>query len=102
MIIRNIAFTITLLTLSAPVHSSNETGFDKICKIYTEAKNSSLAKENLSIYIFENVQNIVNVKDAFEAHDAVFNLGLDKRFIIFKESAEYSLKHKGDCAALKS
>lgn len=91
----------TLLIISITAYASDETSFDEICKIYTEAKNSSLTKEKLSTYIFENIKNRVNTKDALEAHDAVFNLGADKRFKIFKESAEYSLKHKWDCVAVK-
>ena len=101
MIIRKIAFMIILSIISISTISAAETGFDEICKIYTEAKNSSLSKSQLSNYIFENIKNRVTSKDALEAHSAVFNLGVDKRFSIFKQSAEYSLKHKWECAAVK-
>ena len=101
MIIRKIAFMIILSIISISTISAADTGFDEICKIYTEAKNSSLSKSQLSNYIFENIKNRVTSKDALEAHSAVFNLGVDKRFSIFKQSAEYSLKHKWECAAVK-
>ena len=102
MIIRRITFAILFSILSISAISATETGFDEICKIYTEAKNSSMKKEDLNSYIFDNVKNRVTSKDALEAHSAVFNLGVDKRFSIFKQSAEYSLKHKWDCAAMKA
>ena len=82
--------------------SASETGFDEICKIYTEAKNSSMKKEDLNSYIFDNVKNRVTSKDTLEAHSAVFNLGVDKRFKIFKQSAEYSLKRKWECPAVEA
>ena len=79
----------------------NKSDFDLICQIYTEAKNSSMTKEHLSNYIFDNVENRVKSSDALEAHTAVFNLEPTKRYPIFKESAEYSLKQKWDCDAIK-
>ena len=75
MIIRKITLTIILSILS--ISAFSETGFDEICKIYTEAKNSSLTKSQLSDYVFDNVKNRVNSKDALDAHSAVFSLGLD-------------------------
>jgi len=101
MIIRKITLTIILSIISISAFSVDETGFDEICKIYTEAKNSSLSKSQLNDYIFKNIKNRVASKDALEAHSAVFNLGVDKRFSIFKQSAEYSLKHKWECAAVE-
>lgn len=87
---------------STSTHSSVEqTGFDEICKIYTEALNSSMQKEQMSRYIFDNVKNRVNSVDALEAHSAVFNLDPAKRYLIFKQSAELSLKHIWDCEAVK-
>ena len=79
----------------------NNSGFDLICQIYTEAKNSSMTKEQINNYIFDNVENRVKTIDAIEAHTAVFNLEPKKRYPIFKESAEYSLKKKWDCNAVK-
>ena len=99
---RKITISVLFILVSVIAYSTEETGFDEICIIYTEAQNSSMTDEDLNTYIFENVKNRVTSKDALEAHSAVFNLGLDKRFIIFKESAEYSLKHKWECAAVKA
>lgn len=91
-------FSLYALADKSPVSS---TGFDIICQIYTEAKNSSMTKEQLSDYIFSNVDKRVKSKDALEAHSAVFNLEPAKRYPIFKASAEYSLKQKWGCPAIK-
>lgn len=101
MITRQTILALIFTIILIPAISVAETSFDEICKIYTEAKNSSMTKAELSTYIFENIKNRVKLKDALEAHEAVFNLGADKRFIIFKKSAEYSLKRKWECAAVK-
>lgn len=101
MITRQTTLALIFTIILIPAISVAETSFDEICKIYTEAKNSSMTKKDLNNYIFENVKNRVNSKDALEAHSAVFNLGIDKRFKIFKESAEYSLKRKWECAAVE-
>lgn len=83
--------------------SSDVAGFGEICKIYTEAKNSSMAmsKKELSHYIFENIKNRVSSKDALSVHDAVFGLAPSKRYALVKEAAEYYLKHTWDCKAMK-
>jgi len=101
MIIRKITLAIIFSIISISAFSANETGFDEICNIYTEAKNSSLSKSQLSDYIFENIKNRITSKDALEAHEAVFNLSVDKRFSVFKQSAEYSLKQKWECTAVE-
>ena len=80
MIIRKFTLTILFSILFITTGSASETGFDEICKIYTEANNSSMKKEDLNSYIFDNVKNRATSKDALEAHSAVFNLALDKRF----------------------
>ncbi len=101
MIIHKFVLTVLFSVLLISAISASETGFDEVCKIYTEAKNSSMKKEDLNSYIFDNVKSRVTSKDALEAHSAVFNLGIDKRFSVFKQSAEYSLKRKWECAAVK-
>ena len=78
------------------------TGFDEICKIYTEAINSSMPKEQLSKYIFDNVKSRVNNIDALDAHGSVFQLDPAERYSIFKQGAEMSLKRSWDCSAVKS
>ena len=90
-----------LLTSSGVVFSADETGFDEICRIYTEAKNSSMSIEELSEYIFDNVKKRVSSTDALQAHDAVFQADPAVRYKLFKESAEYSLKREWDCAVIR-
>lgn len=94
--------TTVLLALSFNVSVANDTGFDEICRIYTEAQNSSMTGEQLSTYIFDNVDQRVTLKDARVAHEIIFQLDPPKRYAIFKESAELSLQHPWDCPAVKS
>ena len=82
-------------------HTKDQAGFDEICTIYTEAINSSMAQEQLSDYIFDNVERRITDKDALQSHEAVFNLSPEERYSIFKQSAELSLKRKWDCDAVK-
>lgn len=93
-----LAFTVIIHT---PVYSSDQLGFGEICNIYTEVQNSSMGKEQLSAYVFDNVRSRVNVKDAIQAHSAIFNLAPEERYPIFKQSAELSLKRSWDCKAMK-
>jgi len=51
-------------------------------------------------YIFNNIKKRVSSTDALQAHGAVFNLEPKKRYSIFKQSAEYSLKRKWSCKAV--
>ena len=76
-------------------------GFDEICTIYTEAKNSSMPKEQLSRYIFDNVATRVSDIDALDAHGSVYQLDPAERYSIFKQGAEMSLKRSWDCAPVK-
>ena len=84
------------------VHSSQNSGFDEICNIYTEAQNSNMPKEQLSEYIFDNVKKRVNLPEALEAHGSVFHLTPSKRYSIFKKAAEITLKQTWDCPAIKA
>ncbi len=101
---------IPLLTLAiflSPVSfannaNSNNSGFDTICQIYTEAENSNINKDQLSDYIFSNIRNRVTSIDALEAHDSVFQLPPSKRYRIFKQAAEYFLKRKWQCTSIES
>ena len=81
--------------------NDKKNGFVTICDIYTEAINSSMNKEQLSDYIFSNIKNRISDKDALEAHDVIFQLEPAKRYLIFKESAEYSLKKSWNCESVK-
>lgn len=80
---------------------SSYKGFDEVCAIYSEAKTIQANKEELSEYIFENISLRVNVKEALEAHSAIFNLSPEQRYPIFKEAAENSLKRQWDCNVMK-
>lgn len=79
---------------------SEQSGFNEVCQIYTEAMNSNMPTEEMSKYIFDNISNRVNSKDALIAHDVVFQTAPEKRYGLFKEAAEHSLKSKWDCAAM--
>jgi len=57
--------------------------------------------ENMSNYIFSNIKQRVKSKDALDAHEAVLQLDAHQRYKIFKQSAEFSLKHKWNCTAMK-
>ncbi len=82
-------------------YAETDAGFDEICRIYTEAVNSSMKNEQLSDYIFKNIQKRVNNKDALDVHDMIFQLAPAERYKIFKQSAEMSLKRNWDCPAVK-
>ncbi len=101
MVNPKVALTVLLFSISISAYAIEDSGFDEICKIYTEAKNSNMPKRQLSDYIFDNIKNRVSSKDALDAHTAVFNLGVDKRFSVFKEIVESSLKRKWECVAVK-
>lgn len=93
---------IFLLFLSFNAMASEETSFDEICRIYTEARNSSMTGEQMSTYIFDNVDQRVASKDAREAHEVIFQLDPTERYDIFKQSAELVLQHPWDCPAVKN
>lgn len=102
MLIRQLLIFIIFCTFSITAFAINNTDFDEICTIYTEAINSSMPKEQLSQYIFDNVAIRVNNIDALEAHGSVFHLDPTERYSIFKQAAEMSLKRSWDCAAIKA
>ena len=94
-------FILCVLLISVSVHSysTEHDGFDEICKIYTEALNSSLSQSEQGLYIFDNISKRVTNTDALMTHSAIPNLDPNQRYGVFKEAAEYSLKHNWDCAA---
>lgn len=100
MLKQKLIFLLLILSFSNISCANNEMGFDEICRIYTEAVNSSMKKEQLSDYIFSNVQKRVKVKDALEVHDMIFQVAPEERYKIFKQSAELSLKRSWDCQAI--
>ena len=102
MHIRQFLIFIIFYTFAITASAINDTGFDEICAIYTEAKNSSMPKDQLSQYIFDNVAIRVNNIDALDAHGSVFHLDPTERYSIFKQAAEMSLNRSWDCAATKA
>ncbi len=101
MLKQTLTILLLVYTYTNASHANNNMGFDEICRIYTEAVNSSMKKEQLSDYIFKNVQSRINVKGALEVHDIIFQVEPEKRYKLFKQSAELSLKRKWDCPAVK-
>lgn len=98
---RNFALILILIFSSLNISFAGETGFDEICKIYTEVKNSNMTKEVGSKYIFDNIKERVNSTDALQTHEAIMSALGDKRYTLFKESAEHYLKNKWHCPAMK-
>jgi len=101
MFIRKLAIYLVFFIYTPLACSSNNTGFDEICSIYTEAINSSMPKEQRSEYVFDNIAKRVNSIDALEAHSGVFNLDITIRYSVFKKAAEMSLKRSWDCDAVR-
>ena len=102
MLKKSLTILICISLYSNIAFANEKLGFDEICRIYTEAVNSSMKKEQLSDYIFNNVKNRVNVQDALDVHDAIFQLAPAERYGIFKQSAEMSLKRNWDCPAVEA
>lgn len=88
--------------LNIGIIQAQESGFDEVCRIYTEAKNSSLTKQQLSDYLNDNVAKRVSNKDALALHDVIPQVSPSERYKIFKESVEISLKTTWDCSAMKA
>ena len=91
---QNFALILILFSTSLNISIAGETGFDEICKIYTEVKNTNMTTEMASKYIFDNVKVRINSADALQTHEAIISALADKRYTFFKESAEHYLKKK--------
>lgn len=98
---KSVLVLIFVLTHAGNIQA-NEAGFNEICQIYTEAKNSSMAKDQLNNYINDNVAKRISEKDAIITHSIIYQVTPAERYKIFKESAEHSLKRKWDCPAMKA
>lgn len=83
-------------------YASDQQGFDEVCCIYTEAKNSNMSIATASKYVMENISRRVDSKDALQAHEAIMQAMADQRYILFKQSAEHVLKKSWECEAMKS
>jgi len=91
-----------LSTYTVLACSEQPNGFDEICSIYTEAQNSRMSVEDTYNYIFENIKNRVSFREALSVYDAGLAIDPGKRYPVFKESAEYVLKHEWNCPAMKA
>jgi len=101
MLQRNLCLTLFTVAFSTASYSEEVTGFTEICNIYTEAKNSNMANNQLNDYIENNIEKRVRSVDALNTHDAVFQVKLNERYSIFKQSAEFSLKQPWSCEAMQ-
>jgi hypothetical protein len=100
--VKKFLFAVFLLcSYAAHAADTDEADFDKICKIYTGALNSTMNIEQLSDYIFSNVAQRVKSRNALDAHEAVMQVEPVQRYNIFKQSAELALKHPWNCAAMQ-
>ena len=92
---------ILLFSHAIYAEDNNEAGFTEICKIYTTALSGNMNIDQLSGYIFSNVEHHVKSKDALDAHEAVMQLDASQRYKIFKQAAQLSLNHSWNCPAMK-
>ena len=96
-----ITLTLILFINTITISFAEESGFDEICTIYSEYKNSNMSIKVGSEYVFYNIKVRVSSADALNAHDAVMSAGLDVRYAIFKKSAEHYLKRKWECQSME-
>lgn len=94
--------TYSISSHSESSYSEGEPGFDEICRVYTEAYNSNMSINVLSEYIFNNIKKRVSFDEALEAHEAVMHADAKSRYVLFKGSAEYTLKRSWACKAMKA
>jgi hypothetical protein len=80
---------------------TNPKGFDEICLIYTEAKEKYSTPDEISKYIFDNVEARVNSAPALQVHSAIYNIASEERYPIFKQSAEEALQREWSCQVMK-
>ena len=97
----SLLLAVLLAALPSYYLSAESQGFDEICRIYTEAQNANMNSKQLSQYIFTNVRTRINDIRAKQTHVSILQLTPEKRYAIFKEGAEYSLKREWNCKAVK-
>lgn len=79
-------------------------GFDTACDIFKQASQKNLSPEELGQYIGDRLKSMPEQKakqDAIDTYDVLFQATPALRYQLFKESAEYSLKRKWHCEAIK-
>ncbi|MCK4708860.1 MAG: hypothetical protein KAU21_09605 [Gammaproteobacteria bacterium] len=86
------ALLVLIWSFTTNGYADEQQGFDEVCRIYTEAKNSNMNVETASKYIFDNIKKRVNSKEVLQTHTAVMEAMGDDRYPLFKGSAEHVLK----------
>ena len=99
---KKFSFIIALFIFQVSAVLAADAGFNEICRIYTEALNSSMSNEQKNDYINDNVAKRINEKDAVTTHSIIYQVTPSERYSIFKESAETSLKKSWNCSAMKA
>jgi len=102
MLSRNITLTLILFISSINISFAVNTGFDEICTIYTEVKNSNMTKEVASKYILDNIKSRIKSAAALQTHEAIMSAIGNIRYDIFKESAEHTLQKSWTCPTMQS
>jgi len=102
MLFRTSVFIIFFCSLvNTSFATEQQPGFDEICNIYTEIKNSNMTQEQKEDYIFDNIEKRVQQQGAKDAYSASVIVDPNKRYDLLKESAEMVVKHKWDCPAMQ-
>lgn len=83
------------------ISHAHQNDFDKICKIYSTVLSQKMDAQTGSKFINDNIKLTVHNKDTLKAHSNIYLVPQQKRYTIFKEIAEHSLKVRWDCAAMK-
>jgi hypothetical protein len=98
----SLIFLVSCVTTHTPTVSN---GFDAACKIFEEAGTKKLSPIELGSYIgsrLEDMSDLPGIEEVKSVYHALFNVDPAKRYLLFKESAEISLKHDWDCVAMKA
>ena len=102
MLLKKSYLVLLLFVFPITSHTGEIASFNEICNIYTEAQNSGMSRSQISDYIQNNIKTRVQPGDALDAHIAIFQLEPEKRYSIFKQTAEISLNRSWDCDALRT
>ena len=98
-------FLSVLLLACSDKYDSADNGFDKICLIYSDVMNDSAHTDKpifeKLVLISETVEAHVRDVDAIAAYTAVASADPVKKYDLFKQAAEYSLKREWDCKAIQ-
>ena len=102
MTFKKLMFLLLLIFFQINIAAADQSGFDEICHIYTEALNSSMKGDQLNNFINDSVKSRVTDKNAKITHDAITQARPDERYKIFKDSAEHYLNKRWACPDMKT